>query len=171
MSKVLVIIAPQNFRDEEFQESFDACKKANFDVTVASVTNDTCVGMFGAKVTPDRSVDEVEAGQFDAVIVIGGAGTPVLKKYPKVLQIIQKAAEQNKVLAAICLGPIVLAKAGILEGKKATVFSSGISEIKDGGAEYVPEPVVVDGNLITADGPNAAARFGDAVVKALTSKL
>jgi len=170
MSKVLVIIAPQNFRDEEFQESFDACKNAGFDVTVASVTTDTCIGMFGTRVTPDCSVDEIDASQFDAVIIVGGSGTPVLKQYPRVLQIIQSAAEQNKVLAAICLGPIVLAKAGVLRGKRATVFSSGVSEIKSGGAEYVPESVVIDGNLITANGPNAAAEFGEAVVKALTNK-
>jgi len=170
MSKVLMAIAPKDFRDEEFQESFDACKNAGFDVTVASVTTDTCIGMFGARVTPDCSIDEVDASQFDAVIVVGGSGTPVLKQYPRVLQIIQNAAEQNKVLAVICLGPIVLAKAGVLKGKRATVFSSGVSEIKSSGAEYVPEPVVIDGNLITADGPNAAAEFGEAVVKALTSR-
>ncbi|UZE92349.1 MAG: DJ-1/PfpI family protein [Methanosarcinales archaeon] len=170
MSKVLILIAPKDFRDEEFQESFDACKNAGFDVTVASLTTDVCVGMFGVRVTPDCGIDEVDASQFDAIIVVGGSGTPVLKQYPKVLQIIQNAAAQNKILAAICLGPIVFAKAGVLRGKRATVFSSGVSEIKSGGAEYVPEPVVIDGNLITADGPDAAARFGETVVKALTNK-
>jgi len=139
-------------------------------VTVVSVTTDVCVGMFGVRVTPDCSIDEVDASQFDAIIVVGGSGTPVLKQHPKVLQIIQNAAAQNKILAAICLGPIVLAKAGVLRGKRATVFSSGVSEIKSGGAEYVPEPVVIDGNLITADGPDAATRFGETIVKALTNK-
>ncbi|MDI6639996.1 MAG: DJ-1/PfpI family protein [Methanocellales archaeon] len=167
MRKILMIIAPRNFRDEELLEPKEIFKNAGFEVVVTSVTASICIGMFGARAKPDRVIDELNAGEFDAVVVVGGAGTPVLKQYAKVLQILREANEQNKVLAAICLGPIVLAKAGVLEGKKATVFSSGASEIKSGGARYVPESVVIDGNLITADGPQSAKRFGKAIVSAL----
>lgn len=137
-------------------------------MTVASVTTETCIGMFGARIEPDCSVDDAEAKSYDAVVVVGGAGTQVLKQYPQVLQILRDAKEQDKILAAICLGPIVLAKAGVLKGKKSTVFSSGVAEVEEGGAQYVPKPVVIDGNLITTDGPNSATRFGNAIVRALS---
>lgn len=162
-----MIISPKNFRDEELLESKDILKKAGFEVVVTSVTSETCIGMFGTMVKPDRVIDELNVEDFDAVVVVGGAGTPVLNQYVKVLQILREANEQKKILAAICLGPIVLAKAGVLEGKKATVFPSGISNIESGGAQYVSKPVVIDGNLITSDGPQSVKMFGNAIVSAL----
>lgn len=162
-----MIISPKNFRDEELLEPKDILKKVGFEVVVTSVTSETCIGMFGAMVKPDLIIDELNAEEFDAVVVVGGAGTPVLSQYDKVLQILREANEQKKILAAICLGPIVLAKAGVLEGKRVTVFPSGISQIESGGAQYVSESVVTDGNLITADGPQSAKMFGDAIVSAL----
>jgi protease I len=165
--KILMIIAPKNFRDEELQEPMDIFLKNGFNVTVASVTSGICTGMFGAKVKPDINVDQVNIKDYDALVVVGGAGSPVLKDYPRVIKLIQEAVEQNKLLASICLGPTVLAKAGVLKGKKATVFSAGASEIKRAGAIYIAQPVVVDGKLITADGPESAAKFGEAIVKAL----
>lgn len=165
--KILMVIAPKNFRDEELQEPKDIFIKNGFSVTVASITNDFCTGMFGARVKPDATVDQVNIKDYDALVIVGGAGSPVLKEYPKVIKLIQEAVEQNKLLASICLGPTVLAKAGVLKGKKATVFSSGASEIKRSGAIYIAQPVVVDGKLITADGPESAVKFGEAIVKAL----
>lgn len=167
MRRILMIISPKNFRDEELLESKDILKKAGFEVVVTSVTSETCIGMFGTMVKPDRVIDELNVEDFDAVVVVGGAGTPVLNQYVKVLQILREANEQKKILAAICLGPIVLAKAGVLEGKKATVFPSGISNIESGGAQYVSKPVVIDGNLITSDGPQSVKMFGNAIVSAL----
>ncbi|MDD2778352.1 MAG: DJ-1/PfpI family protein [Methanocellales archaeon] len=167
MRRILMVISPKNFRDEELLESKDVLKKAGFEVVVTSVTSETCIGMFGIMVKPDRVIDELNVEEFDAVVVVGGAGTPVLNQYDKVLKILREANEQKKILAAICLGPIVLAKAGVLEGKKATVFPSGVSKIESGGAQYVSKSVVIDGNLITADGPQSAKMFGNAIVSAL----
>lgn len=167
MRRILMIISPKNFRDEELLESKDILKKAGFEVVVTSVTSETCIGMFGTMVKPDRVIDELNVEDFDAVVVVGGAGTPVLNQYVKVLQILREANEQKKILAAICLGPIVLAKAGVLEGKKATVFPSGISNIESGGAQYVSKPVVIDANLITSDGPQSVKMFGNAIVSVL----
>jgi len=165
--KILMIIAPKNFRDEEFKEPRDIFIKNGFSVTAASVTGEVCTGMFGARVKPDATIDQVNVKDFDAVVVVGGAGSPMLKQYPRVLKLIQEAVEQGKLLASICLGPTVLAKAGVLKGKKATVFPSGSAEIKSGGATYTAQPVVIDGKLITADGPESARKFGEAIVKAL----
>ncbi len=165
--KILMVIAPKNFRDEELQEPKDIFIKNGFSVTVASVTSDFCTGMFGTRVKPDATVDKVNIKDYDALVVVGGAGSPMLKNYSSVIKLIQEAAEQEKLLASICLGPTVLAKAGVLKGKKATVFPSGGSEIKRSGATYIAQPLVIDGKLITADGPESATKFGEAIVKAL----
>ena len=167
MRRIMMIISPRDFRDEELLEPKEILKKAGLEVVVTSVTSEKCIGMFGTNVKPDHVIDELNAMEFDAVVVVGGAGTPILNKYDKVLQILRDAQEQNKILAAICLGPIVMAKSGVLKGKKATVFSSGISEIEEGGAQYVSDSVVIDGRIITANGPQSAKMFGNAIVSAL----
>jgi protease I len=68
-------------------------------------------------------------------------------------------------VAAICLSPPVLARAGVLAGKRATTFPAerAIVELKRGGATYVEEPVVQDGIIVTANGPEAATAFGEAL--------
>ncbi len=168
--KILMVIAPRNFRDEELREPREIFIKNGFNVTVASVTSDICTGMFGARVKPDATLDAIDVKDFDAVVLVGGAGSPVLKQYPSVLKIIQDTVERQKLLAAICMGPTVLAGAGVLKGKKATVFPSGAAEIKSSGAIYIAQPVVVDGKLITASGPESARKFGEAIIKALKEK-
>ena len=73
-------------------------------------------------------------------------------------------------MAAICLSPVVLAKAGVLRGKKSTVFETAetVRALRDGGAEYVKTDVVVDGRIITSPGPEAVASFARRIVEALS---
>ena len=80
--------------------------------------------------------------------------------------------EKQKILAAICIAPAILAKAGVLEGKNATVWSSVLDKgpikiLEENGANYVEKDVVVDGNIITANGPQAASEFGRKIVEIL----
>ena len=79
--------------------------------------------------------------------------------------------QSAKVVAAICLAPVVLARAGILKGKKATYFNSPVSfrEMKAGGAVLVDKAVVTDGRIVTANGPAAAAEFADTFIRTLTA--
>ena len=76
-------------------------------------------------------------------------------------------AAGGKLVASICSAGGILANAGILKGRKATVFPAEIALIKSKGAVYTDTGVVVDGNLVTADGPEHAKIFGEAIVKAL----
>jgi len=71
------------------------------------------------------------------------------------------------VVGAICIAPGILARAGILKGRKATVFPSEIEALKRNGAFYTALPVVIDGRIVTASGPEAAEEFGKALVKTL----
>jgi protease I len=86
------------------------------------------------------------------------------------VRLVKNFHESRKIVAAICLSPVVLARAGILKGKKATYFESPDSfrEIKGGGAVLVNKPVVVDGYIITANGSSAAQEFADAILKKIT---
>jgi len=169
MANVLMIIAQHGFRDEEFLIPKEILVNEGHGVKVASVARAAATGMLGAKVMPDFAAHEANVDFFDAIIVVGGAGSPALAKNQDVINLVQKANAKGKILGAICLGPMTLAKAGLLSGKKATVFKSrdGLDSLRDGKAIYVPEDVVQDGRLVTACGPEAANDFGRKLVEML----
>jgi protease I len=101
--------------------------------------------------------------------VVGGPGAPALAEREDVLFLLRTMRLKGKVVSGICLGPLALAKAGVLAGKKATMFPDrkAILALRDNGGRYVMEPVVSDGMIVTSDGPENAGRFGQALVDAL----
>ncbi|HQQ38671.1 MAG TPA: DJ-1/PfpI family protein, partial [bacterium] len=87
----------------------------------------------------------------------------------------REAMAKNKILGAICIAPLILARAGVLENRKATVWASAldrrpIQQLKDGGATYENKPVVIDGNIVTANGPQSAKEFGKILAKELKKR-
>jgi len=171
--KVLFIIAQNNFRDEELTKPKKILENAGYDVDVASITTDQTRGMMGLIVKPDLAVIDVNVSLYALVVVVGGSGAPSLANYPEVLSLLKKAITENKKIAGICLGPVVLAKAGVLQGKNATVFKStspdSVAILQSGGANFVDKSLVTDGWLVTANGPAVSQEFGDALVKLLQS--
>ncbi len=167
---VLFIIAQENFRDEELTEPKQALEAAGAKVTVASISTDEARGMLGMRIKPDIAVRDVNTAEYDMLVVVGGSGSPKLAEYPEVLNVIKRFDEQGKPIAAICLAPYVLAKAGVLGDKRVTVYPAdfALAELRRANATYVEEAVVVDGRLITADGPQSAKRFGEEIVKLLS---
>ncbi len=166
--KVLMIIAPKNFRDEELLETKGVLTQARAAVQVASTSLDTAVGMLGARVGVDLLVDSVRVADYDAVVFIGGGGASVYWEDSRAHSIAQKAYQGGKILGAICIAPVTLANAGLLKGKKATVWEAEWRRIEAKGADYTASPVQVDGRIITANGPTAAREFGKAILKALS---
>ena len=168
--KVLYVIAPERFRDEELLEPKRLLEQRGATVTVASTRGGTATGMLGAKVGLDCTLQQAEPESYDAVAVAGGAGAPGhLWDSEPLRAIVQSLHASGKPVGAICLSPPVLARAGILAGKRATTFPAdrALLELKRGGAIYVEEPVVLDGTIITASGPEAAAAFGQTLVRLL----
>jgi protease I len=167
---ILMVIAPQNFRDEEFLEPKKIFEDAGAKVVVASPSLSVATGMLGAKVTPNITISEVNINEYDAIVVVGGIGSKqYLWENEELRGLVKKASNQGKIVSAICLSPAILARAGLLEGKNATVFPSGdaIEELNKGGAVYISRDVVVSGNIVTANGPDAAREFGNKVVEKL----
>lgn len=162
--KVLFVIAPERFRDEELLEPRRVLEHRGATVTVASTRSGTAVGMLGARVTVDCTVQQVDAAAYDGLVLAGGAGAPAHLWDSEPLRALAKAVHAaGKPVGAICLSPPVLARAGILAGKRATTFPAdrAIVELKRGGASYVEDAVVLDGTIVTASGPEAAAAFGE----------
>ena len=161
------MIAPERFRDEELLEPRRALEERGVAVTVASTRPGTAAGMLGAEVAIDCTVREVEPSQYDAVAVAGGAGSPAhLWDSAPLLALVRAFHATGKPVAAICLSGAVLARAGVLQGRRATVYPAprAILELKRAGATYVGDAVVVDGTIITASGPEAAVLFGAALI-------
>lgn len=169
MTKILMIVAQNGFRDEELVVPKEIFEKAGHRVTIASITRTKATGMKGLVIQPDMSVYEANPEFFGAIVVVGGAGSPALAESKDVIDILMAANSKTKVIGGICLGVMALASAGILANKDATVFPdrNAIIHLKNNGARYRTDPIVIDGKIVTADGPSNAGKFGVAIVDLL----
>jgi deglycase len=168
--KLLVVVAPERFRDEELFEPLSVFQKAGMVSDIASVKPGTCRGMLGGKCEATLDIGRVSPEGYDGIVIIGGAGSPeFLWGHSRLHTLVAGFAKGGKVVAAICLSPVVLARAGVLKGRKATVFrtADSVAEMRKGGSDLRDDAVVVDGRFITANGPAAARKFGEAILSAL----
>ncbi len=124
----------------------------------------------GYPVVADKSLDEVGATDFDAVIVPGGWAPDTLRQDEWVLKLVREMDQAGKVVAAICHAGWVLCSADIVHGRKATCFKAIKDDLIHAGAKYVDEEVVVDGNLITSRVPMDLPAFCREVSRALASR-
>lgn len=165
--KVVMVIAEKNYRDEELLDPEEVLADAGAIVSVASTTQDMVKGMGGHEVQPDLLVTDIKPEDWDAIVFVGGIGASQYWDDVFVHNLAKEFLNQGKIVGAICIAPVTLANAKILEGKKATCWASEGDKLKDKGAFYTEEDVVRDGNIITASGPPAAKKFGEALVEAL----
>ena len=171
---IVMIVAPTQFRDEEFTIPYAIFDKYGADIVVASTKKGYAQGTFGHKIDVTCTLDDIDINRFHAVIFVGGAGVPQLRSSERALELAREALKKS-VVAAICWAPTILAKAGVLAGKQATVWLGDDSEygvstdkiLIDAGAHFIENPVIVDGNLVTANGHAASAQFAEAVVACL----
>ena len=189
--KVAMIIAFRDFRDEEYFVPKDILEGAGVEIKTVSTQEGTAIGADGGEVEIDLLISEINIAEFadlqsksshnsiqsissfNGIVFIGGPGALKYLDNEDSYKLARDTIAQDKVLAAICISPVILAKAGVLEGKKATVWSSPMDKepirtLKDYGAVYQDMPVVVDGKVITGNGPAAAKRFAEAIVMLLT---
>ncbi|MCD6528566.1 DJ-1/PfpI family protein [bacterium] len=173
--KIAIIVAFRNFRDEEYFVPREILEKAGAEIKTVSTKEGKAIGADGGEVEVDLLVDKLDIGDFDAIVFVGGPGCLQYLDNENSYKIIQKTITQGKVLAAICISPVILAKAGALKEKKATVWSSALDKtpikiLRENGAIYEDNSVVVDGKIITGNGPRSAKEFGQKIVEVLTSK-
>ena len=113
------------------------------------------------------SVDDLQADELDALIIPGGFSPDELRWDPATIGLVQACHEKGKVLAAICHGSWVLISAGIMKGKRATGWIAVHDDLVNAGAEFVNEPAVRDGNIVTARVPDDLPEFCQAIIEAI----
>ena len=166
--KVVVPLA-EGFEEIEFSTIVDILRRAGIDVAVAGLKEGIIDGAHGIRLTPDTLIDKVSADNFDVIVLVGGnPGFVNLGKSEKVLKLVKGMFDRDKYVTAICGAPSVLAKAGVIQGRKATVFPGMESTLT--GAQYRDERVVVDGKVITSQGPGTAMEFAVKLVEVLAGK-
>ena len=165
--KVLMVIASSQFRDEEYQKPREILEAAGAKVTVASSRLNEAVGMLGLKVKPDILLKDTRMEIYDAVVFVGGMGATEYWDNPTAHALAKQAYQSGKLTSAICLAPMTLANAGLLKGKKATIWKDVVGDFKTKGVVYTGKPVEQDGRIITGSGPDAAEAFGKALAEAL----
>jgi len=173
----VLMIAADGFETVELFEPRKALEAAGVTVSLASIKRDPIQGMKqdinqAETATPDLTLDEVEVDDYDALVLPGGVANPdKLRVEAKAVQIVQDFMDEDKIVAAICHAPWLLAEADVIDGRRLTGFESIRTDLENAGGEVVDEEVVVDDNLITSRKPDDIPAFNKAIIAALTEEL
>ena len=162
--KVLILSA-DDFEDSELLVPYYRFKEEGFQVVIASTKMGTITGKHGYEVEVDKTLAEIDADEYDLLLLPGGKAPAELRKHQSALEIARLFFAGNKPVAAICHGPQILISAGLLKGKRATCYKAVATEMKNAGAEYQDRELVVDGNLITSRQPSDIPAFMKEIMK------
>jgi protease I len=173
-AKVL-IVATDGFEESELFKPRQALLDAGVQVTLASLKTDPIQGVVnddekGKTITPDLTVDDVNCDDYDALLLPGGVGNPdKLRMNERAVEIAGEFMDDDKIVAAICHGPWLLAEADVVDGKTMTSWPSIRTDLENAGADVVDQEVCVDGNLITSRKPDDIPAFNEALITALST--
>lgn len=160
---MLYLLLAEGFEETEALAPADVIRRAGLEVQLAGVTGPRVTGAHGIEVTTDIPIGEIDLETLEGLILPGGMpGTLNLQQNDQVEHLIRRAAEEKKLIAAICAAPMILGELGLLEGRAATCFPGYEENLS--GAELKPDPVVCDGPFITARGAGVSLQFGAAIV-------
>lgn len=168
--QIVIILGQKNYNDNEFNYLFEKLEQEGADVCIASNTMEKALGRLEGYVAPDCKIEDITPEEFDALILVGGYGARVyLWEDEKTLNLVSSYVSSGKLVAAISTAPVVLANAGVLQNKKATVYPDYVSVnvLEDHGANHVYENVVVEDNIITASDSRFVDKFTEAIIEKL----
>ncbi len=167
--KRIAILAEEGFEDSELIEPMRAMKNAGAKVLILGTGSQQSYKGKRERitVTVDATTDKVKAEDLDAIIVPGGYAADKMRLYQSMVDMVRKAHDIGKLIAAVCHGPQLLISADIVSGRRVTSWPSIAVDLRNAGAEWVDAPVVQDGNIITARKPADLPRFNKAIIEAL----
>ena len=168
-SKIL-IIATDGYEDSELLEPRKRLLAAGAEVVLASPETKEIKGDKGASIRPDMAVDDVDAEDFDALLLPGGVANPdKLRMNDTVVNLVNDFDDAGKPIGAICHGPWLLVEADIVQGRTVTGWPSIRTDLENAGADVVDEEAVTDGNLVTSRKPDDIPAFTDAFIRLVES--
>ena len=170
--KRVAILATNGFEQSELLGPKEDLEDAGAKITVLSLQEGEIKGWnhteWGKSVKVDGLVKDAKPDQFDALVLPGGQMNPdVLRMDSSAVTFVRTFVESGKPVAAICHAPWLLIEADVVRGKTVTSWPSVRTDLKNAGAHWVDEPVIVDGNLITSRKPDDIPAFSQAIVEAL----
>lgn len=167
-----MIIASKDFRDEEYFIPLEIFEKAGAQVKTASSKTGLALGVLGGEAQVQLDIKDAKANDFDAVVFVGGDGAKEYFDSSEAHRIAQEFNDAGKIVAAICIAPVILAKSGILKNKTATVWQSpmdktGPKALMERQCILSSNTVEKTGNIITANGREAAEEFAKEIIAKL----
>lgn len=161
MGKRIAVLITDYFEDSEFTSPAEAYKNAGHEiVTIEKEAGKKVKGKQGkAEVTIDKSIDDVKLEEFDALLLPGGFSPDQLRADDRFVEFTRAFVESGKPVFAICHGPQLMINAGVVKGRKMTTVKPVVIDLKNAGADYYDEEVVVDGNLVTSRTPDDLPAF------------
>ena len=168
----ILIVATNRFEESELFGPREILLERGADVKLASPDLDEIMATVhdepGKRITPDLTIGDARAADFDALILPGGVGNPdMLRTNEDAVGLIKEFATAGKPVAAICHGPWLLVEADLLRGRRATSWKSIRTDLRNAGAQVVDEEVVVDENIITSRKPDDVPAFTEALIEAV----
>jgi protease I len=168
--KKIAILSGPDYEDMELQYPLYRLKEEGAEVVVAGIGAETYKGKKGYPVTVDAQITDLNARDFDAVVIPGGYAPDHMRRSEDLLTFVREIHDQGKTVAAICHAPWVAVSAGILKGRRVTCVPAIKDDVMNAGADYVDEPVVVDGNLVTSRRPDDLPFFLPAIIDAVAAQ-
>jgi len=165
-----LIISADGFEDLELLVPYYRLKEENIEIDIASIKKGKIKGIRTYEVEANLSLDEVDANNYDLLILPGGKAPEKIRHEKKAHEIARHFFDKNKPVAAICHGPQTLISAGLLKGRHATCYKTVSEELKESGAIYEDKEVVVDGNLVTSRMPSDLPYFLREVMRLIHAK-
>lgn len=158
--KTIALLATDGFEDSELMKPMQGVKDAGATVVVVSNGKQAIEGKNGTKVDVDVNVDEVDAVDFDGLLLPGGVQNPdALRTEPEAVNFVRDFFDQQKPVAAICHAPWLLVEAGVVDGRTVTSWPSLKTDLTNAGADWVDEEVVTDQGLVTSRNPDDIPAF------------
>lgn len=173
MTKRVLIVATDGFEQSELEGPRKALEDAGIETVVASIEPGSITGWkdknWGDAVAVNITLDEVDANEYDALLLPGGQMNPdILRMNDRAVDIVNEFDDLDKPIAAICHGPWLLVEADIVDGRTVTGWPSIMTDLANAGADVVDEEVAVDGNLITSRKPDDIPAFSKALIEMLS---
>lgn len=165
-----LIITANDFEDMEVFYPYYRLLEEGIEVEIVSDDSQKIKGKHGYEITIEKKIDDINPEDYELLILPGGKAPSKLRENEKILNFVKSFNSHKKLIAAICHGPQILAKADLIRGRKLTGYRNIKKEIEEAGGLYEDREVVIDGNLITSRKPSDLPYFMREILKKFKEK-